>query len=65
MNKLSPEVIQACSSEFFTAYAYSRCNMGVTYRSLLPDGSRNVSSQEPECTYPARDLSRLKIRLGE
>ena len=65
VSKLSPEVIHACSSEFFTAYAYSRCNMGVSHRALLPGGTRNVSSLEPECAYPVRDLSKLKIRLGE
>lgn len=66
MNKLSPEVIRACSSEFFKAYAYSACNMDIGYRGLLPDGSRNLTHPpEPECAYKSEDLSALKIRLGE
>ncbi len=37
MNKLSPEVIHACSSEFFKAYAYSKCTLhtGYDFASLL------------------------------
>ena len=64
VNKLSPEVIHACSSEFFKAYAYSKCNMDVSFRALLPDGTRNVSYIEPDCEYPETDLSQVKIRLG-
>ena len=65
VSKLSPEVIHACSSEFFKAYAYSACNMDVGYRGMLPDGSRNLSHHEPECTYKSADLDGMAIRLGE
>ena len=65
MNKLSPDVIHACSSEFFKAAAYSACNLGVADRGLLPDGSRNLSHSEPDCMYTAANLSSMAIRLGE
>lgn len=67
VNKLSPEVIHACSSEFFKAFTYSKCNMDVSYRALTEDGTHNVSSVSvaPQCAYEVSDLSKVKIRLGE
>jgi hypothetical protein len=35
------------------------------YRSMLPDGTRNMSYLQPDCEYNAADLSTVKIRLGE
>ena len=64
-NKLSPEVVHACSSEFLEAYTYSKCNMDLSYRALMPDAARNVSYVNSECSYKGTDLSRIKIPLGE
>ena len=36
-----------------------------SYRTMLPDGSRNMSYLQPDCEYNATDLSSVKIRLGE
>ena len=39
VNKLSPEVIEACSSEFFKAYTFSKCNLDVGCAALCSPAS--------------------------
>ncbi len=64
MYKLSPEIIRACSTEFFKAFAYSKCTLEVAYRSLMPDGQRDGTYLAPECEYEQADLSNLQVLPG-
>ena len=58
VNKLSPEIIHACSTEFFKAFAYSKCTLEVAYRTLIPD-KRDGSYLAPDCEYEKADLGGL------
>ena len=59
--KLSPEIINACSTEFFKAFAYSKCTLEGAYRSLTPNGRRDGSYLAPDCEYEQADLSNLRV----
>jgi len=53
-NKLTYSMMKTCTTEFFKAYSFSRCNLGADY------------TGGPPCPYEdSQELKKLAIRLGQ